>query len=97
VAAKIKAKHPKVPEVRTFMLDFATEGLAAGVEALKEVGEELMRSLIRINVEDCFIVNIGSASASVIPSDPMYSVYATTKVSSSSSCSQITALLRFHC
>jgi len=78
VAAKIKAKHPKVPEVRTFVLDFATEGLAAGVEALKEVGEELMRSLIRINVEDCFIVNIGSAS--VIPSDPMYSVYATTKV-----------------
>ena len=77
VAAEIKAKHPKVPEVRTFVLDLASEGLAAGVEALKdsirgldvgvlvnnaglsypyaryfhEVDEELMRSLIRVNVE----------------------------------------------
>ena len=122
VAAEIKAKHPKVPEVRTFVLDFATEGLAAGVEALKEairgldvgvlvnnaglsypyaryfheVDEELMRSLIRVNVEGVTrvthavlpgmverkrgaIVNIGSGSASVVPSDPMYSVYAATK------------------
>jgi len=122
VAAEIKAKHPKVPEVRTFVLDFAAEGLAAGVEALKEairgldvgvlvnnaglsypyaryfheVDEELMRSLIRINVEGVTrvthavlpgmverkrgaIVNIGSGSASVVPSDPMYSVYAATK------------------
>ena len=43
VAAEIKAKHPKVPEVRTFVLD------------------------------------IGSGSASVIPSDPMYTIYAATK------------------
>jgi len=122
VAAEIKAKHPKVPEVRTFVLDFASEELAAGVEALKEairgldvgvlvnnaglsypyaryfheVDEELMRSLIRVNVEGVTrvthavlpgmverkrgaIVNIGSGSASVVPSDPMYSVYAATK------------------
>ena len=122
VAAEIKAKHPDVPEVRTFVLDFAAERLAAGVEALKEairgldvevlinnaglsypyaryfheVDEELMRSLIRINVEGVTrvthavlpgmverkrgaIVNIGSGSASVVPSDPMYSVYAATK------------------
>ena len=43
MAAEIKAKHPKVPEVRTFVLD------------------------------------IGSGSASVIPSDPMYTIYAATK------------------
>ncbi|CAN6238542.1 unnamed protein product [Urochloa humidicola] len=124
VAAEIKAKqkHPEVPEVRTFVLDFAGEGLAAGVEALKdairgldvgvlvnnagvayryaryfhEVDEELMRSLIRVNVEGVTrvthaviagmlerkrgaIVNIGSGAASVLPSDPMYSVYVGTK------------------
>jgi len=122
VAIEIKAKHPDVPEVRTFVLDFAAERLAAGVEALKEairgldvgvlvdnaglsypyaryfheVDEELMRSLIRINVEGVTrvthavlpgmverkrgaIVNIGSGSASVIPSDPMYTIYAATK------------------
>ena len=44
MAAEIKAKHPKVPEVRTFVLD------------------------------------ISSGSASVIPSDPMYTIYAATKV-----------------
>ena len=38
MAAEIKAKHPKVPEVRTFVLDFASEELAAGVEALDGVG-----------------------------------------------------------
>ncbi|RLM54230.1 hypothetical protein C2845_PM10G06040 [Panicum miliaceum] len=123
VAAEIKAKHPNVPEVRTFVLDFAAEGLAAGVKALKEairgldvgvlvnnaglsypyaryfheVDEELMRSLTRVNVEGVTrvtyavlpgmvkrkrgaIVNIGSASASVIPSNPMYSVYAATNL-----------------
>jgi 17beta-estradiol 17-dehydrogenase / very-long-chain 3-oxoacyl-CoA reductase len=122
VAAEIKAKRPKVPEVRTFVLDFAGEGLAAGVESLKEairgldvgvlvnnagvsypyaryfheVDEELMRSLIRVNVEGVTrvthavlpgmverkrgaIVNIGSGAASVVPSDPLYSVYAATK------------------
>jgi 17beta-estradiol 17-dehydrogenase / very-long-chain 3-oxoacyl-CoA reductase len=122
VAAEIKARHPKVPEVRTFVLDFAGEGLAAGVEALKdsirgldvgvlvnnagvsypyaryfhEVDEELMRTLIRVNVEGVTrvthavlpamverkrgaIVNIGSGAASVVPSDPLYSVYAATK------------------
>ncbi|CAL5057316.1 unnamed protein product [Urochloa decumbens] len=122
VAAEIKAKHPKVPEVRTFVLDFAGEGLAAGVEALKdairgldvgvlvnnagvsypyaryfhEVDEELMRNLIRVNVEGVTrvthavlpgmverkrgaIVNMGSGAASVVPSDPLYSVYAATK------------------
>ncbi|KAG2605018.1 hypothetical protein PVAP13_4NG075800 [Panicum virgatum] len=124
VAAEIKAKHPDVPEVRTFVLDFAAERLAAGVEAealkeairgldvgvlvnntglsypyaryFHEVDEELMRSLTRVNVEGVTrvthavlpgmverkhgaMVNIGSGSASVIPSDPMYSVYAATK------------------
>jgi 17beta-estradiol 17-dehydrogenase / very-long-chain 3-oxoacyl-CoA reductase len=122
VAAEIKARHPKVPEVRTFVLDFAGEGLAAAVEALKdsirgldvgvlvnnagvsypyaryfhEVDEELMRTLIRVNVEGVTrvthavlpamverkrgaIVNIGSGAASVVPSDPLYSVYAATK------------------
>ncbi|KAM3404593.1 hypothetical protein ACQJBY_007596 [Aegilops geniculata] len=121
VSEEIRAKHPKT-EVRTFVLDFAAEGLADGVEALKdsirgldigvlvnnagvsypyaryfhEVDEELMRSLIRVNVEGITrvthavvpgmverkrgaIVNIGSGAASVVPSDPLYSVYAATK------------------
>uniref|UniRef100_A0A0D9VHV3 Uncharacterized protein n=1 Tax=Leersia perrieri TaxID=77586 RepID=A0A0D9VHV3_9ORYZ len=121
VSEEIRAKHPKV-EVRTFVLDFAADGLAAGVEALKEairglevgvlvnnagvsypyaryfheVDEELMRSLIRVNVEGVTrvthamlpgmverkrgaVVNIGSGSSSVMPSDPLYSVYAATK------------------
>jgi len=60
------------------------------------VDEELMRSLIRVNVEGVTrvthavlpgmverkrgaIVNIGSGSAFVIPSDPMYTIYAATK------------------
>nr|CAB3493577.1 unnamed protein product [Digitaria exilis] len=34
-SSEIKAKHPKVPDVRTFMLNFAGEGLAAGLEALE--------------------------------------------------------------
>ena len=50
-----------------------------------------MRSLTRVNVEGVTrvthaglpgmvdIVNIGSGSASVIPSDPMYTIYAATK------------------
>ncbi|KAL5213159.1 hypothetical protein ABZP36_024006 [Zizania latifolia] len=121
VSAEIKGKYPKV-EVRTYVLDFASEGLAAGVDGLKEairglevgvlvnnagisypyaryfheVDEELMRSLIRVNVEGVTrvtqavlpvmverkrgaIVNIGSGSSSVMPSDPLYSVYAATK------------------
>ncbi|TVU29393.1 hypothetical protein EJB05_20957, partial [Eragrostis curvula] len=75
-AAEVRAEHPD-KEVRTFVLDLAGEGLAAGVEALKEairgldvgvlvnsagvcypyaryfheVDEELIRSLIRVNVE----------------------------------------------
>ncbi|TVU29411.1 hypothetical protein EJB05_20976, partial [Eragrostis curvula] len=75
-AAAVRAEHPD-KEVRTFVLDLAGEGLAAGVEALKEairgldvgvlvnsaevcypyaryfheVDEELIRSLIRVNVE----------------------------------------------
>lgn len=121
VSDEIRAKHPKT-EVRTFVLDFAGDALAAGVDALKEsirgldvgvlvnnagvsypyaryfheVDEELMRSLIRVNVEGVTrvthavlpgmvdrkrgaIVNIGSGAASVVPSDPLYSVYAATK------------------
>ncbi|EAZ23681.1 hypothetical protein OsJ_07384 [Oryza sativa Japonica Group] len=63
---------------------------------LHEVDEELMRTLIRVNVEGLTrvthavlpamverkrgaIVNIGSGSSSVMPSDPLYSVYAATK------------------
>ncbi|KAM0822305.1 hypothetical protein ACQ4PT_071583 [Festuca glaucescens] len=123
VSDEIRAKHPKT-EVRTFVLDFACEGLVAGVEALKEsirgldvgvlvnnaglsypyaryfheVDEELMRNLIQVNVEAVTrithavlpgmvdrkrgaIVNIGSGAASVVPSDPLYSVYAATKAS----------------
>ncbi|KAG8099989.1 hypothetical protein GUJ93_ZPchr0013g35714 [Zizania palustris] len=76
VSKDIRAEHPRA-EVRTFMLDFAAEGLAAKVDALRdsirgldigvlvnsagmsypyaryfhEVDEELMRNLIRLNVE----------------------------------------------
>uniref|UniRef100_A0A0E0K1Z3 B-keto acyl reductase n=1 Tax=Oryza punctata TaxID=4537 RepID=A0A0E0K1Z3_ORYPU len=121
VSEEIRGRYPKV-EVRTFVLDFAAEGLAAGVEGLREairglevgvlvnnagvsypyarylheVDEELMRTLIRVNVEGVTrvthavlpgmverkrgaIVNIGSGSSSVMPSDPLYSVYAATK------------------
>ncbi|TVU41148.1 hypothetical protein EJB05_14646 [Eragrostis curvula] len=117
-----KEEENVLPEVRTFVLDFAGEGLAAGVVALEEavrgldvgalvnsagvsypyaryfheVDEELMRSLIRVNIEAVTrvthavlpgmvdrksgaIVNIGSGAASVVPSDPLYSVYAATK------------------
>ena len=121
VAAELEAKRPGAG-VRTFVVDFAADDLAARVGALgeflrgldvgvlvnnvgasypyaryfHEVDEELMRSLIRVNVEGVTrvthavlpgmverkrgaIVNIGSGSASVVPSDPMYSVYAATK------------------
>ncbi|KAI4368461.1 hypothetical protein MLD38_017017 [Melastoma candidum] len=61
-----------------------------------EVDEELLRNLIRVNVEGTTkvtqavlpgmlkrkkgaIVNIGSGAAIVIPSDPLYAVYAATK------------------
>ncbi|RRT56795.1 hypothetical protein B296_00015516 [Ensete ventricosum] len=61
-----------------------------------ELDEELIRSLIRVNVEGVTritqavlphmlenkkgaIVNIGSGAAIVIPSDPLYGVYAATK------------------
>lgn len=61
-----------------------------------EVDEELLRNLIKINVEGTTkvthavlpgmlqrkrgaIVNIGSGAAGVIPSDPLYAVYAATK------------------
>ncbi|KAJ8493973.1 hypothetical protein OPV22_015694 [Ensete ventricosum] len=61
-----------------------------------EVDEELLRSLIKVNVEGVTrvtqavlpgmlerkrgaIVNIGSGAATVIPSDPLYGVYAATK------------------
>ncbi|URD86826.1 short chain dehydrogenase [Musa troglodytarum] len=61
-----------------------------------EVDEELMRNLIKVNVEGVTrmtqavlpgmlerkrgaIVNIGSGAAIVIPSDPLYAVYAATK------------------
>nr|BAD22122.1 putative b-keto acyl reductase [Oryza sativa Japonica Group] len=121
VSEEIRGRYPRV-EVRTFVLDFAADGLAAGVEGLREairglevgvlvnnagvsypyarylheVDEELMRTLIRVNVEGLTrvthavlpamverkrgaIVNIGSGSSSVMPSDPLYSVYAATK------------------
>ncbi|KAL8150108.1 hypothetical protein V2J09_019916 [Rumex salicifolius] len=61
-----------------------------------EVDEELLKNLIKVNVEGTTkvthailpvmlkrkkgaIVNIGSGSATVIPSDPLYAVYAATK------------------
>lgn len=61
-----------------------------------EVDEELLRNLVKVNVEGTTkvthavipvmlrrkkgaIVNIGSGSATVIPSDPLYAVYAATK------------------
>lgn len=61
-----------------------------------EVDEELLKNLIKVNVEGTTkvtqvvlpgmlkrkkgaIVNIGSGAAIVIPSDPLYAVYAATK------------------
>lgn len=61
-----------------------------------EVDEELLRNLIKVNVEGTTkvthavlpgmlerksgaIINVGSGSATVIPSDPLYAVYAATK------------------
>ncbi|KAK3132302.1 hypothetical protein QOZ80_6AG0519270 [Eleusine coracana subsp. coracana] len=122
VAAEIRAKHPMVPEVRTFVLDFSSKGMVADVEALKEairgldvgvlvnnagvayphalyfheVDEELLHSLFRVNVEGLTrvtqavlpgmlkrkrgaILNIGSGSSAVLPSDPLNAVYSATK------------------
>jgi 17beta-estradiol 17-dehydrogenase / very-long-chain 3-oxoacyl-CoA reductase len=61
-----------------------------------EVDDELLKNLIKINVEGVTrvthavlpgmverkrgaIVNIGSGAATVIPTDPLYTVYAATK------------------
>ncbi|TKW05050.1 hypothetical protein SEVIR_7G151100v4 [Setaria viridis] len=121
VAAEVKARHPGT-QVRTFVLDFAADGLAAKVDALgelirdldvgvlvnnagacypyaryfHEVDEALVRNMVRVNVEATTrvthavlpgmvvrgrgaIVNIGSGSASVLPSCPLHTVYAATK------------------
>ncbi|KAF0891696.1 hypothetical protein E2562_010911 [Oryza meyeriana var. granulata] len=121
VSEEVRARHPRA-EVRTFVLDFAAEGLASLVDVLRdfirgldvgvlvniagfsypyaryfhEVDEELMRNLIRLNVEALTrvthavlpgmverkrgaIVNIGSGASSILPSYPLYSVYAATK------------------
>ncbi|KAM0899906.1 hypothetical protein ACQ4PT_020980 [Festuca glaucescens] len=125
VAAEVRARRPGA-EARTFVIDFAADGLAANVAALAEslrallrgldVGvlvnnaglcypyaryfhkadEALARDLVRLNVEavTCVtravlpgmvqrkrgaVVNIGSGAASILPSDPLYTVYAATK------------------
>ncbi|XP_028796470.1 very-long-chain 3-oxoacyl-CoA reductase 1-like [Neltuma alba] len=86
----------------------AIEGLDVGVlinnvglsypyaRYLHEVDDELLRNMIKVNVEGTTkvtltvlpgmlkrkkgaIVNIGSGSSAVIPSDPLYAVYAATK------------------
>jgi 17beta-estradiol 17-dehydrogenase / very-long-chain 3-oxoacyl-CoA reductase len=122
VSADITKKHPAGAQVRTFVLDFAAEDLAAKVGALgelvgtldvgvlvnnagacypyaryfHEVDEALMRNLIRLNVEAVTrvthavlpgmvergrgaVVNIGSGASAILPSDPLYTVYAATK------------------
>ncbi|XP_062224824.1 very-long-chain 3-oxoacyl-CoA reductase 1-like [Phragmites australis] len=121
VSADVRARHPGA-QVRTFVLDFAAEGLAAKVGALKEflrgldvgvlvnnagacypyaryfheVDEALARNLVRLNVESLTrvthavlpgmvergrgaVVNIGSGASCILPSDPLYTVYAATK------------------
>ena len=121
VAAEVAARRPGA-ETRTFVIDFAANGLAANVAALAEslrgldvgvlvnnaglcypyaryfheVDEALARDLIRLNVEAVTrvthavlpgmvqrkrgaVVNIGSGAASILPSDPLYTVYAATK------------------
>ncbi|VAH33493.1 unnamed protein product [Triticum turgidum subsp. durum] len=121
VSKEVSARFPGA-EVRTFVIDFAADGLAASVAALAEsirgldvgvlvnnaghgypyaryfheVDEELRRNLIRLNVEAVTrmthavlpgmverkrgaVVNIGSGAASIMPSTPLYTVYAATK------------------
>ncbi|WVZ86177.1 hypothetical protein U9M48_033007 [Paspalum notatum var. saurae] len=121
VSAEVEARHPGT-QVRTFVLDFAGDGLAEKVGALAEfvggldvgvlvnnagacypyaqylheVDEALVRNLIRLNVEAVTrvthavlpgmvrrgrgaVVNIGSGASCVLPSDPLYTVYAATK------------------
>ncbi|KAM3387718.1 hypothetical protein ACQJBY_010516 [Aegilops geniculata] len=121
VSKEVRARFPGA-EVRTFVIDFAADGLAASVAALAEsirgldvgvlvnnaghgypyaryfheVDEELRRNLIRLNVEAVTrmthavlpgmverkrgaVVNIGSGAASIMPSTPLYTVYAATK------------------
>ncbi|KAE8811398.1 very-long-chain 3-oxoacyl-CoA reductase 1-like [Hordeum vulgare] len=121
VSKELRARHPGAG-VRTFVLDFAADGLAANVAALAEsirgldvgvlinnaghcypyaryfheVDEELTRNLVRLNVEALTrmthavlpgmvqrkrgaVVNIGSGAATMLPSDPLYAVYAATK------------------
>ncbi|KAM0873182.1 hypothetical protein ACQ4PT_038223 [Festuca glaucescens] len=121
VAAEVGARRPGA-QTRTFVIDFAADGLAANVAALAEsirgldvgvlvnnaglsypyaqylheVDEALARDLIRLNVEAVTrmthavlpgmvqrkrgaVVNIGSGAASILPSAPLYTVYAATK------------------
>ncbi|KAK1683888.1 hypothetical protein QYE76_044736 [Lolium multiflorum] len=121
VAAEVGARRPDA-QTRTFVIDFAADGLAANVAALAEsirgldvgvlvnnaglcypyaryfheVDEALARDLIRLNVEAVTrvthavlsgmvqrkrgaIVNIGSGAATIMPSAPLYTVYAATK------------------
>ncbi|CAL5016280.1 unnamed protein product [Urochloa decumbens] len=121
VPAEVTERHPGA-RVRTFLLDFATDGLAAKVSALgelvrgldvgvlvnnagacypyaryfHELEEALARDMVRLNVEAVTqvthavlpgmvergrgaIVNVGSGSASVLPSCPLHTVYAATK------------------
>uniref|UniRef100_A0ACD5V7H6 Uncharacterized protein n=1 Tax=Avena sativa TaxID=4498 RepID=A0ACD5V7H6_AVESA len=121
VAAEVRARRPGA-ETRTFVIDFAADGLAENVAALAEsvrdldvgvlvnnaglcypyaryfheVDEKLARDLIALNVEQVTrlthalmpgmvrrkrgaVVNIGSGAATILPSDPLYTVYAATK------------------
>ncbi|KAJ1271589.1 hypothetical protein BS78_06G138800 [Paspalum vaginatum] len=121
VSAEVEARHPGT-QVRTFVLDFAGDGLARKVGALAEfvagldvgvlvnnagacypyakylheVDGALVRNLIRLNVEAVTrvthavlpgmvrrgrgaVVSIGSGASCVVPSDPLYTVYAATK------------------
>ncbi|CAD6263289.1 unnamed protein product [Miscanthus lutarioriparius] len=121
VSAEVGARHPGA-QVRTFVLDFAGDGLAAKVDTLgeflaeldvgvlvnnagacypyaryfHEVDEALVRNLVRLNVDAVTrvthavlpgmvrrgrgaVVNIGSGASAILPSDPLYTVYAATK------------------
>jgi 17beta-estradiol 17-dehydrogenase / very-long-chain 3-oxoacyl-CoA reductase len=121
VSAEVAARHPGA-QVRTFVLDFAGDGLAAKVGALgeflaeldvgvlvnnagacypyaryfHEVDKALVRNLVRLNVDAVTrvthavlpgmvrrgrgaVVNIGSGASAILPSDPLYTVYAATK------------------
>ncbi|KAI9125614.1 hypothetical protein K1719_003032 [Acacia pycnantha] len=87
VSDSILAKYGK-SQIKTVVVDFAGD--------VSEVDEELLKNLIKVNVEGTTkvthivlpgmlqrkkgaIVNIGSGAAIVIPSDPLYAVYAATK------------------